>query len=152
MTAVFAETLYWTAIFLPDDPWAKAAISVDLSEVRLVTTEEVIAEFLTGVSSYGEQTRLLACKFVREILDDLDIEVVEQPHQSFLGGLALYERRPDKQYSLTDCISMNLMKRKGISEVLTNDRHFSQEGKQRRVLSVYALGGSVTTFMALSSQ
>lgn len=128
MTAVFADTLYWIAIFLPDDPWAKAAISVDLSEVRLVTTEEVIAEFLTGVSSYGEQTRLLACKFVREILDDFDIEVVAQSHESFLGGLALYERRPDKQYSLTDCISMNVMKRKGISEVLTNDRHFSQEG------------------------
>ena len=105
MTAVFADTPYWIAIFLPNDSWAKAARS--------------------GDSSYGEQTRLLACKFVREILDDLDIEVVEQPHQSFLGGLALYERRPDKQYSLTDCISMNLMKRKGISEVLTNDRHFS---------------------------
>jgi uncharacterized protein len=97
VTAVFADTLYWIAIFLPDDPWATAAISVDLSEVRLVTTEEVIGEFLTGVSSYGDQPRLLACKFVREILDDFDVEVVEQLHESFLGGLALYERRPDKQ-------------------------------------------------------
>lgn len=128
MTAVFADTLYWIAIFLPDDPWAKAAISVDLFKVRLVTTEEVINEFLTGVSGYGEQTRLLASTFVREILEDLDIEVVAQSHESFLGGLALYERRPDKQYSLTDCLSINVMKRKGISEVLTNDRHFSQEG------------------------
>ena len=128
MTAVFADTLYWIAIFLPDDPWAKAAISVDLSDVRLVTTEEVIGEFLTGISSYGEQTRLLACRFVREILADVDIEVVEQSHESFIGGLSLYERRPDKQYSLTDCISMNVMKRKGISKVLTNDRHLSQEG------------------------
>ena len=128
MTAVFADTLYWIAIFLPDDPWAKAAISVDLSDVRLVTTEEVIGEFLTGISSYGEQTRLLACRFVREILADVDIEVVEQSHESFIGGLSLYERRPDKQYSLTDCISMNVMKRKAISKVLTNDRHFSQEG------------------------
>jgi predicted nucleic acid-binding protein len=42
--------------------------------------------------------------------------------------LPLYERRPDKQYSLIDCISMNVMRRKGISEILTRDRHFSQEG------------------------
>jgi predicted nucleic acid-binding protein len=128
VTAVFADTLYWIAIFLPDDPWATAARSVDLSGVRLVTTEEVIAEFLTGVSSYGEQMRLLACQFVREILNDVDVDVVEQSHESFLGGLALYERRPDKQYSLTDCISMNVMRQKGISEILTRDRHFSQEG------------------------
>lgn len=32
----------------------------------------------------------------------------------FQGGLALYERRPDKKYSLVDCITMNVMKREGI--------------------------------------
>jgi len=42
--------------------------------------------------------------------------------------LALYERRPDKQYSLVDCISMNVMRQKDIQEILTNDQHFSQEG------------------------
>jgi predicted nucleic acid-binding protein len=47
---------------------------------------------------------------------------------SFLAGLALYERRPDKQYSLADCISMNIMRQNQIQEVLTHDRHFSQEG------------------------
>jgi uncharacterized protein len=124
---VFADTLFWIAIFLPSDPWAKAARSVDLSGVSLVTTEEVLGEFLTAVSGYGERTRRLACKLVREILNDPDIEVVEQSHESFLGGLALYERRPDKHYSLADCISMNVMRRKKIQEILTHDRHFSQE-------------------------
>ena len=73
MTAVFADTLYWIAIFLPDDPWAKAAISVDLSDVRLVTTEEVIGEFLTGISSYGEQTRLLRAGLSERFFADVDI-------------------------------------------------------------------------------
>jgi predicted nucleic acid-binding protein len=36
--------------------------------------------------------------------------------------------RPDKGYSLTDCISMGTMRREAITEVLTNDRHFEQEG------------------------
>ena len=42
--------------------------------------------------------------------------------------MALYEARPDKGYSLTDCISMQTMRQEGLSEVLTNDRHFEQEG------------------------
>lgn len=45
-----------------------------------------------------------------------------------LEGLPLYERRPDKGYSLVDCISMNVMRRLRLRQVLTNDRHFAQEG------------------------
>jgi predicted nucleic acid-binding protein len=40
----------------------------------------------------------------------------------------LYERRNDKGYSLVDCISMTTMRRHGILEILTNGRHFMQEG------------------------
>lgn len=35
---------------------------------------------------------------------------------------------PDKGYSLTDCISMNVMRAQGMAEVLTHDGHFAQEG------------------------
>jgi hypothetical protein len=45
--------------------------------------------------------------------------------------LALYQSRLDKGYSLTDCISMQTMRREGLTEVLTNDRHFEQEGFAR---------------------
>ena len=128
MRLIFADTLYWIAIFLPDDSWASAARTVPLLGARLVTTEEVLTEFLTAVSAYGDRTRVLACHLVREILNDPAVEVLPQSHESFLAGLALYEHRPDKNYSLTDCISMNVMKRLGIREVLSNDRHFEQEG------------------------
>jgi uncharacterized protein len=97
----------------------------------LVTTEEVLTEFLAAVSSHGDHTRRLACRLVREILGDPRIQVAAQSHESFLAGLALYERRPDKEYSLTDCISMNVMRHRGIQDVLTNDRHFAQEGFKR---------------------
>jgi predicted nucleic acid-binding protein len=42
--------------------------------------------------------------------------------------LLLYEARLDKGYSLTDCISMETMRYQGITDVLTNDAHFEQEG------------------------
>jgi len=48
---VFADTLYWIALFVPGDSWSKAATAVDLAAVSLVTTEEVLGEFLTAVSS-----------------------------------------------------------------------------------------------------
>jgi predicted nucleic acid-binding protein len=54
--------------------------------------------------------------------------VIPQSRESFLDGLALYEARPDKGYSLADRISMQTMRREGLTDVLTNDRHFEQEG------------------------
>jgi predicted nucleic acid-binding protein len=125
---VFADTLYWLAIFLPGDAWATVARSADVSEALMITTEEVLTEFLTAVSAHRDHTRRLACRLVSEILNDSDIEVISQSHESFLAGVALYERRPDKQYSLVDCISMNVMRQSSVQEILTNDHHFSQEG------------------------
>jgi predicted nucleic acid-binding protein len=125
---VFVDTLYWLAFFLPDDEWASSAAATDVSDSLLVTTEEVLSEFLTSVSARGDYLRRLACASVREILKDPKVEVVAQSHESFLAGLALYERRPDKEYSLVDCISMNVMRQLRIEEILTHDRHFAQEG------------------------
>jgi predicted nucleic acid-binding protein len=54
--------------------------------------------------------------------------VIPQSRESFRSGVALYGARPDKGYSLTDCISMQTMRKEGLTEALTNDRHFEQEG------------------------
>lgn len=54
--------------------------------------------------------------------------VIPQSRESFLAGLQLYRARPDKGYSLTDCILMVTMRREGLTDALTNDRHFEQEG------------------------
>ena len=65
---------------------------------------------------------------VEDILGDPNVHVVPQTRGSFLEGLKLYRARPDKGYSLTDCISMQTMRRQGLFDVLTNDKHFQQEG------------------------
>ena len=56
------------------------------------------------------------------------VRIVPQTTASFLAGLTLYHGRLDKGYSLTDCISMQTMRIEGITDVLTNDAHFEQEG------------------------
>jgi uncharacterized protein len=65
---------------------------------------------------------------VSSLLSNPDIRVIPQSRGSFIEGLALYNSRPDKGYSLTDCISMQTMRREGLTVALTNDRHFEQEG------------------------
>ena len=72
--------------------------------------------------------RVRAGDTVAALLRNSLIRIVPQSHELFLAGLELYRARPDKGYSLTDCISMQTMRHEGLTDVLTNDRHFEQEG------------------------
>ena len=130
MKRVLVDTLYWVAVIRPNDPhsqWARD-VRASLGQVRLVTTEEVLVECLGFVSGGGSHIRRIAAAAVEEILASDQIEVLPQSHESFVGGLHLYQRRLDKGYSLVDCIAMNVMRRQGIREILTDDHHFAQEG------------------------
>ena len=46
----------------------------------------------------------------------------------FDEGFDLYCRRPDKDWSLTDCVSFVVMQQRGLREAFTADRHFEQAG------------------------
>lgn len=129
MKAVFADAVYRIAIMKPRDPWGDAARAAKkrLGQARIVTTEEVLGEFLAALRK-GPSLRHAAVKMVRAISSNANVKVVPQSRDSFLKGLALYDERGDKHYSLQDCISMNVMKSHSITEVLTNDHHFEQEG------------------------
>ena len=129
MTAVFVDTSYLIAMADPGDQWRLAAQTAiaRLGEVELVTTDEVLVEFLTALSS-NPYLRSIASTAVRRIIANPNIEVIQQSHDSFMRGLARYEQRPDKGYSLQDCVSMNVMEMLNITEILTADRHFEQEG------------------------
>lgn len=122
---VFADTFYWIALTYPGDA---AYDRVHQVTQEIVTTEEVLAEYLTFFSAKSQYMRRRVVATVEAIMSDPGIRVITQSHDSFLAGLDLYRARPDKGYSLTDCISMQTMRREGLTEALTNDRHFEQEG------------------------
>ena len=46
----------------------------------------------------------------------------------YQDGYDLFAARPDKDWSLTDCISFVVMKDRGITEALTGAHHFEQAG------------------------
>jgi len=132
MNAVFVDTLYWVAIVRPNDSWQDAAKRArsSLGEIQLVTTDEVLTEFLSALAKGSPAIRQVAVQMVRAILANPQVQVVPQSREGFLEAIALFDNRPDKQYSLVDCRSMQVMKAQSIQAVLTNDLHFKQEGFQ----------------------
>lgn len=130
MKSVFVDTFYWIAVVVPGDQWKARAdkARTDLGSARLITTDEMLTEFLAAISAGGDLIRVQGVRMVEAILANANIKVLPQSRGSFLAGLRLYRDRPDKGYSLTDCISMNAMRTEGLTDVLTNDHHFEQEG------------------------
>jgi predicted nucleic acid-binding protein len=132
MKRLFADTFYWVALINPNDDWYSRVLGVSnsLGQSQIVTTEEILTEVLAFYSQAGIRMRQRTVELVDNILNNTKIQVIEQTHESFLSGFSLYRSRLDKGYSLTDCISMNTLRQLEITEVLTHDKHFTQEGFQ----------------------
>jgi uncharacterized protein len=130
MKRIFADTFYWIALLNPKDQWNLSVneIQPKIVSVQFVTTETVLIELLNYYSEYGSEMRQTVVDTVRDILVDLDIEYISHSPDIFLEALDFYEKRLDKGYSLTDCVSMLTMKTLNIHEILTHDNHFEQEG------------------------
>ena len=130
MKKVFVDTAYFVAISNPKNQWYRSAqqAKIKLDYVEFVTTDEVLTEYLTAYSKFGPYWREKAVNFVELVLSDPQYKVVPQSRSSFVRGLGRYRNRTDKNYSLQDCISMCVMEYQSITEVLTSDHDFEQEG------------------------
>ena len=129
MSAVFADTFYWYGLANRRDQWHPLIMQARdrIQGRRILTTEEVLGELLGAMAS-DPFMRAAGKKLVEAIIADPGVTLVPASHETFLAGFDLYNRRPDKSYSLVDCISMSCCHIEGIRDVLTNDHHFEQEG------------------------
>ncbi len=127
-TELFADTWYFVALHDRLDAHHARAVRIRAwhGAQRLVTHENVLAEMLTFFSAHGSSARAVAVSATRDALTSL--RVITPDRALFRRALELYSLRPDKEYSLADCMSMIVMKDRGITHVLTNDHHFRQEG------------------------
>ena len=66
--------------------------------------------------------------FLARVESDPEVRIATDSDGLYPRGLALYAARPDKEWSLTDCISFVVMADEGLSEALTGDHHFKQAG------------------------
>ena len=129
MRRYFVDTWYLIALTDRFDTNHSRALRIEpiTRGQALETHDAVLTEYLTFFSDAGPVTRQMAVRRVRAILEQPQWTVARSS-DLFLFALDLYSRRPDKEYSLVDCMSMTLMRQRGITNVLTNDHHFRQEG------------------------
>jgi predicted nucleic acid-binding protein len=132
MTAIFADTSYWIALLNPQDSLhSKAAkLSIFLRRTRILTSEMVLVELLNDFSGRGPSFRRTAVDLVEDLRRDPQVMIVGQSSPQFQEALALYAERSDKAWSFTDCASIGIMDRDGLTRALTHDHHFEQAGFQ----------------------
>jgi predicted nucleic acid-binding protein len=95
-----------------------------------VTHSYVLAEFV-ALAYARRLPRMAALSFVSDLVENPDIEMVWVDEALHREAMALLIARPDKTYSLCDAVSFVLMRQQRVTEALTTDRHFEQEGFQR---------------------
>jgi predicted nucleic acid-binding protein len=127
---VFIDTSYLIAILdTKDNRHERALVALqNLGDTEQVTSEMVLTELLNYFSAKGTLFRRMALEVMDDLHSDSRIEIIPQSGELFEQACQYYRQRPDKQYSLTDCASMVIMRKKGIDQVLTHDHHFQQEG------------------------
>lgn len=130
MASVFVDTVYYVAALIERDGLHARAIELsrEFATARFVTTDAVIAEVFAQTSYLGPRSRSDAVELDRRLRADAAVTVVRYTDELFDAAIGLYKNRPDKKYSHADCLSMIVCQRLNITDVLTHDHHFEQEG------------------------
>ena len=124
---IFLDTSYLVALAVPADSLHDAAMNwTAVCSGPFVTTEFVLLEFVNLLSSPIHRAKAHAV--MSSIYGNASIQVIPAAAESFQRGLSLHGTRLDKSWSLTDCISFEVMRSTGATESLTYDQHFQQAG------------------------
>jgi predicted nucleic acid-binding protein len=124
---IFVDTGYLLALLNPRDAlferaqqWAAAV------NEPLVTTEYVLWELVNTFSDPRDRPKAHAA--VAEIIASTTWELIHATPDLFSQGLSLHKTRPDKYWSLTDCVSFVVMQERSVQQALAFDHHFEQAG------------------------
>ena len=127
MTPVFADTFFFLALLNEKDAGHGVAQTFAATSNRpIVTTAWVLTEVGDGCATGGKRAAFL--QLLSLLRAAPDVSIVPPSEETFEKGLELFARRPDKEWSLTDCISFVVMADFGLADALTGDHHFEQAG------------------------
>jgi uncharacterized protein len=127
MNAVFVDTAFYVAMLSTRDAFHRSATAFLANFDGLsVTTEYVLVEVGNFCSGIGKRRAFV--DLVRGLEASSMTDVVPSSQELFERGLALFEARVDKEWSVTDCISFAVMTERGLTDALASDRHFGQAG------------------------
>lgn len=130
MRDVFVDTSFFIALVNTRDLHHQCA--VDLA--KRYGDDETICHLSVPVlfelaDGFARQTRReIGASLLANIMSADNYVVHPFSGKTFENATRLYRTRSDKEWSLTDCYSFELMKELGVSTALTADRHFEQAG------------------------
>ena len=127
---LFLDSAYAIALAAPDDESHSkaAALAAELRSrnLQMLTTEAVVFEIGDALSK--PKFRRIAIELMTGIFTDPQIEVISVTPALVQRAFDLFQRRPDKGWGMTDCLSFIVMEDRGIQKALTTDEHFEQAG------------------------
>lgn len=127
MSRVFADAFFYIAVLNRRDAAHRRALTVlSTGALEVVTTAAVLLEVADAMAS--PERRTVCAQFLEAIRLEKRTIVYPVDDTLWARGLELYRQRPDKEWSLTDCISFVVMQDEKLDEALTGDRHFEQAG------------------------
>lgn len=95
---------------------------------EIITTNYVLAELIALLTSPMRFPRDKSSAFVQDIRTSPHVTVAHINAVADANAWQLLLNRLDKDWSLVDCASFELMQDRGIAEALTTDHHFEQAG------------------------
>jgi predicted nucleic acid-binding protein len=127
MSACFADTYFFIALlFENDEAHAQAQARVAELSGRPYTSVWVLTEVADALAVPGRRERF--APFLQFLRASPLVTIVPPDQTLFDRGVVFYDGRPDKSWSLTDCISFVIMQDHGLRDALTGDHRFEQAG------------------------
>jgi predicted nucleic acid-binding protein len=114
----------WLVVGRQSDP--SHPVELSDSGADLITTSLVLIELADGLSRVHH--RGLAMQLVDALERSRRVEIVPVDERLERLGWQLFRAREDKDWGMTDCVSMSLMADRRIQDVFTADHHFEQAG------------------------
>lgn len=105
---------------------AEAAKLYDDARRRL-THSYILAEFI-ALTHARRAPRASAIEFAARLQESAEVEIIWVGEPAHLSAMTLLQNRLDKEWSLCDAVSFELMNQFNITEALTTDHHFEQAG------------------------
>ena len=129
---MFVDTGGWAKLLIRDEPFHELSTSLIERVVRegdaVVSSNYVLAELSALMMSPLRVPRAMRLELINRIRTASWVRVEHVDESLDAASWDYLGRRPDKDYSLVDCSSFVIMERLGLTEALTNDRHFEQAG------------------------
>ncbi|MBP9665269.1 MAG: type II toxin-antitoxin system VapC family toxin [Pyrinomonadaceae bacterium] len=124
---MFVDTSGFYSLYNGDQTYHQTAVAHYDAAIRRITTNYVLAEYVALSDARGS-SRKDAIDFSLRVLDDGEIDLIWVDEALHRKAVQLLIERDDKTYSLCDSVAFVIMREQGITDALTTDKHFFQEG------------------------